>query len=196
MLRGSYQSRSPSWLSVFEVYDSLTYGLVHTITATDASSPPRGFVTWGSVLGRWCRMEKKDSIAELWWATEAIYTEPLGGNPPGIAGTAHVTSNWQLKTRWLEVRGTEVAQTYAASCRGWNQAEQGDKWHSDTCIIQSTIPCIGVGSMFLWRMSRWNQSLGFGWHESSGRLEGITRQPPILYPSTAQARTPKKLRFF
>jgi hypothetical protein len=43
MLRGYYQSRSPSWLSVFKAYNSLTYGLVHTITATKCISPSEGF---------------------------------------------------------------------------------------------------------------------------------------------------------
>jgi len=44
MLRGYYQSQSPSCVSVFTAYDSLTYRLVDTITATDESSPPSGFV--------------------------------------------------------------------------------------------------------------------------------------------------------
>jgi hypothetical protein len=44
MLRGSYQSQSPSCVSVFTAYDSLTYGLVDTITATSESSPPSGLL--------------------------------------------------------------------------------------------------------------------------------------------------------
>jgi hypothetical protein len=43
MLKGYYQSRSLSCLSLLKAYDLLTYGLVDTIAATDAPFPLEWF---------------------------------------------------------------------------------------------------------------------------------------------------------